>query len=117
MEKIFNNPKFNIYGAISMKNKYIYMKRKYTDYIEYFIYKINEITNEKFPIKYSSDRAYKLIVYNDLNKKMYLKEHLDEIELMNWDELYEITISEFIELFKTFIDYDNKSSKYFQIYN
>ena len=114
MEKIFNNAKFNIYGGIEMKNKYIFMKRKFTEYTEYFIYKINEITNEKFPIKYSSDRSYKLIVYNDYNKKMYLKEHLDEIELTNWDELYEISVQEFINIFKQFIEYDNKPGKYFQ---
>jgi len=113
MEKIFNNPKFNIYGGIGMKNKYIFMKRKFNEYIEYFIYKIDEITNEKFPIKYSSDRSYKLIVYNDYNKKMYLKEHLNEIELTNWDELYEISVQEFIVMFKQFIEYDDKLGKYF----
>lgn len=34
MEKIFNNPKINVYGGVSMKNKYIFMKRKYATYIE-----------------------------------------------------------------------------------
>ena len=48
MEKIFNNTKINVYGGLLMKNKYIFMKRKYDTYIEYYIYKIEEILNCKF---------------------------------------------------------------------
>lgn len=44
---------------------------------------------------------------------MILNDHLVNIELANWDELYEITTDEFNSLFKKFIDYDDKLSKEF----
>lgn len=113
MEKIFNNLKINVYGGSSMKNKYIFMKRKYNTYVEYYIYKIEEILNSNYPVIYKSNRSYKLIVQNDFNKKMTLNDHLINIELTNWDELYEITVGEFNSLFRKFIDYDNKLSKEF----
>ena len=111
MEKIFNNTKINVYGGLLMKNKYIFMKRKYDTYIEYYIYKIEEILKDHYPVIYKSNRSYKLIVQNDFNKKMILNDHLINIELTNWDELYEITTDEFNSLFRKFIDYDDKLSK------
>lgn len=96
-----------------MKNKYIFMKRKYDTYIEYYIYKIEEILKDHYPVIYKSNRSYKLIVQNDYNKKMILNDHLINIELTNCDELYEITTDEFNYLFRKFIDYDDKLSKEF----
>ena len=113
MEKIFNNLKINVYGGVSMKNKYIFMKRKYATYIEYYIYRIEEIINDNHPVIYKSNRSYKLTVQNDFNKRMIMDDHLVNIELANWDELYEITTDEFNSLFRKFIDYDNKLSKEF----
>ena len=113
MEKIFNNAKINVYGGLLMKNKYIFMKRKYDTYIEYYIYKIEEILKDHYPVIYKSNRSYKLIVQNDYNKKMILNDHLINIELTNCDELYEITTDEFNSLFRKFIDYDDKLSKEF----
>ena len=62
MDKIFNNPKINVYGGAGMLNKYIYMKREDNDNKLYFIYKINSIINEKFPVIYGCDKIYILVV-------------------------------------------------------
>ena len=115
MEKIFNNPKLNVYGGISMKNKFIYFNRKYSDYIEHYIFKINDILKDKYPIKYKVEKAYKFILYSDFNKEAYLRDNIKELDLTNYDELYEITISEFLEYFKLFIDYDCKPCKEFPL--
>lgn len=113
MEKIFNSPKVNVYGGTNMKNKYIYMSRKYDKYIEHYIYRIDDILNEIYPTKYKSSRSYKLTIFNDYNKKITLDPQLNEIELLNWDVLYEINIDEFLKYFKIFIEYDGKLGKEF----
>ena len=56
MDKIFNSPKANVYGGASMLNKYIYMKREDTENKMYFIYKIDSIINDKFPIIYECNK-------------------------------------------------------------
>ena len=115
MIKIFNSPKTNTYGGISMVGKYIFMSRRYVDYTEYFIYKIDEIYKDSFPSIYKSQRSYKLVVFKDPNKKIDLVDHLTGIELNAQDTLYEITINDFMKYLKIMIDYDAKKSKFFNI--
>lgn len=104
MDKIFNNPKVNVYGGRGMINKYIYMKRNYNDYIVYFIYQIIDVIKENFPTTYSCKKIYSLTVYKNGKTKASVNDNLVELKLENNDELYEININEYIAIFKLFID-------------
>ena len=52
MDKIFNSPKTNVYGGVSMLDKYIYMKREDIENKMYFIYHIKSILKDSFPSTY-----------------------------------------------------------------
>ena len=52
MDKIFNSPKTNVYGGVSMLDKYIYMKREDVENKMYFIYHIKSILKDSFPSTY-----------------------------------------------------------------
>ena len=105
MEKILNIPKYNTYGSNLVVNKYIYMKRDFLKYKIYYIYHISEITNEKFPIIYNCNRGFELITYKD--KKPSTVNDFKNIKLENNDLLYEISIDEFLAIFKVFVECDN----------
>ena len=111
MEKILNIIKYNTYGLSSMQNKYIYMERHDLENDLYFIYKINLILNDKYPIKYECNRLYVLSVPKDKNKKAYVYDNLKELELSNNDTLYQISINEYLEIFKTFIELSGTTIK------
>lgn len=104
MDKIFNSPKANVYGGASMLNKYIYMKREDTENKMYFIYRINSIVNENFPVIYECIKTYILIVPKDKNKTLSVIDNVTKIELTNNDILYQISIDEYLGIFKVFVE-------------
>ena len=104
MDKIFNSPKANVYGGASMLNKYIYMKREDTENKMYFIYKIDSIINDKFPIIYECNKLYVLISPKNKNKENSVKDNLTKLELTNNDILYQISIDEYLGIFKVFVE-------------
>lgn len=104
MDKIFNNPKINVYGGAGMLNKYIYMKREDNDNKLYFIYKINSIINENFPVIYGCDRMYVLIAPKNQKQNITVKDNINSIELLNTDILYQLSIDEFLGIFKVFVE-------------
>lgn len=113
MEKILNSAKTNVYGSIGMLNKYIYMKREDNENKFYFIYKIKSIVNESFPVIYGCDKLYILIVSKNTNKEITVKDDINNIELLNNDILYQISIDEYLEIFKLFIEYQGTKTKIF----
>lgn len=111
MDKIFNSPKANVYGGASMLNKYIYMKREDTENKMYFIYKINSIINDKFPIIYECNKLYVLIAPKNKSKENSVKDNLTKLELTNNDILYQISIDEYLKMFKMFVEYEGTKMK------
>lgn len=111
MDKILNNPRVNIYGNSGMINKYIYMKREDKENTMYFIYKINSILNDKFPVIYECNRLYILIIPKDKNKENIVKDDLTKLELTNNDVLYQMSIDEYLGIFKIFVNYDGTKMK------
>ena len=104
MDKIFNNPKINVYGGVSMLNKYIYMKREDNENKFYFIYKIESILKEIFPVTYSCNKLYILCVPKDKNKKITVIDNINKLELANNDILYQISVEEYLGMFKVFVE-------------
>lgn len=104
MDKIFNNAKINVYAGAGMLNKYIYMKREDNNNKLYFIYKINSIINEKFPVTYECNKMYILVVPKNQNQYITVKDNINSIELLNTDILYQISIDEYIGIFKIFVE-------------
>lgn len=104
MEKILNNPKLNFYGGIGMVNKYIYMKREDSEKFLYFIYRIEKIENKSFPIKYECTKAYILSIYKDYKTTATVYDNIKIIELNNNDILYQISIEEYIAIFRAFVE-------------
>lgn len=115
MEKILNILKYNNYGNSSMINKYIYMERHNNDNDMYFIYHINDILNENFPIKYKCNRLYILDIPKDKNKKTYVHDNLTELELSNNDTLFQISFDEYLKYFKSFIELSGTTDKHLDI--
>ncbi len=110
MDKIFNSAKTNVYGGVGMLNKYIYMKREDKDNKLYFIYKINSIINENFPVIYGCDKMYVLV--SPKNKQdITVKDNINSIELLNNDVLYQISIDEYLKIFKSFVEYQGTRNK------
>jgi hypothetical protein len=110
MDKIFNSAKTNVYGGVGMLNKYIYMKREDKDNKLYFIYKINSIINENFPVIYGCDKMYVLV--SPKNKQdITVKDNINSIELLNNDVLYQISIDEYLKIFKLFVEYQGTRNK------
>jgi len=104
MDKIFNSLKANVYGGVSMLNKYIYMKREDVENKMYFIYHIKSILKDSFPITYECNKAYILIVPKDKNKTLSVIDNVTKIELTNNDILYNISVDEFLGIFKVFVE-------------
>ena len=110
MDQIFNSAKTNVYGGVGMLNKYIYMKREDKDNKLYFIYKINSIINEIFPVIYGCDKMYVLV--SPKNKQdITVKDNINSIELLNNDVLYQISIDEYLKIFKSFVEYQGTKMK------
>lgn len=110
MDKIFNSAKTNVYGGVGMLNKYIYMKREDKDNKLYFIYKINSIINENFPVIYGCNKMYVLV--SPKNKQdITVKDNINSIELLNNDVLYQISIDEYLKIFKLFVEYQGTRNK------
>ena len=105
MDKIFNNVKVNIYGGVGMIHKYIYMKREDKENKMYFIYQIESIINDKFPIIYKCNKSYVLVVPKNANKPCTVLDKLKNIELTNNDVLYNMDINEYLKIFKLFVEY------------
>lgn len=111
MEKILNNPKFNVYGGLGMLNKYIYMKREDSENKFYYLYKINNIINDVNPIKYECIKMYILVVPKNTNKSITVKDSIKTIELTNNDILYQISIDEYLGIFKVFVECQGTTNK------
>ena len=104
MDKIFNSLKANVYGGVSMLDKYIYMKREDVENKMYFIYHIKSILKDSFPITYECIKAYILIVPKDKNKTLSVIDNVTKIELTNNDMLHNISVDEFLRIFKIFVE-------------
>jgi len=111
MNKIFNSAKTNVYGGVGMLNKYIYMKREDNNSKLYFIYKVNSIINEKFPIIYECDKMYVLVVSKNRTQDITVKDNINSIELLNTDILYQISIDEYLKIFKLFVEHQGTKNK------
>lgn len=111
MEKILNILKYNTYGLPSMLNKYIFMERQDMENHLYFIFQIKSILHETFPTKYECNRLFILNIPKDKNKKAYVYDNFDELELLNTDTLYQISIEEYLKFFKVFIDISDTTKK------
>ena len=103
MDKIFNTPKTNVYGGVGMLNKYVYMKREDVENKMYFIYHIKSILKDSFPIAYECEKLHILVVPKDKNKTLSVIDNVTKIELTNNDILYDISIDEYLGMFKTFV--------------
>ena len=111
MDKIFNNPKINVYGGAGMLNKYIYMKREDNDNKLYFIYKVKSIINENFPVIYGCDKMYVLVAPKNRKQDITVKDNINSIELLNNDILYQMSIDEYIGVFRSFVEYQGTKTK------
>lgn len=111
MEKILNILKYNTYGLSNMINKYVYMERHDANNNTYFIYQIKSILCEKFPVKYKCNRLYILNIPKDNNKKAYIYDNLDELELSNSDTLFQLSFDEYLKYFKAFISISDTNDK------
>jgi hypothetical protein len=52
-----------------------------------------------------------LNIPKDKNKKAYIYDNFTELELLNTDTLYEISIEEYLKFFKVFIDISDTTKK------
>ena len=104
MDKIINNPKLNIYGNEGMVNKHIFMRRKDNEKFTYFIYQITKVLKNKFPITYECSRLYILTIFKDHKTKASVNDKLTVLELDNNDVLNEISVEEYIAIFKVFVE-------------
>lgn len=111
MEKILNILKYNTYGLVSMLNKYIYMERHDPESDLYFIFKIVNIEHPKNPIKYNCDRLFILNIQKDKKDKAYVYDNLKDIELTNNDTLYQISLNEYLTIFKSFVKLSGTTEK------
>ena len=111
MDKILNIIKYNTYGLPPMINKYIFMERHNLENDMFYIYQIKSIINEIYPTKYECNRLFILNIPKDKNKKAYIYDNLIELELTNNDMLYQISIDEYLGLFKAFIEISGTTSK------
>lgn len=112
MNKIFNNPKINIYGSSAMINKYIYMKRITTDMTLYHIYKIDKVINEDtYNIIYESERSFVFKVPKDKNQCAYTYDDIKQIHINAYDELYELSKNEWLNTFRVFVENDGIKAK------
>ena len=103
MNKIFNTPKINVYGGCGMLNKYVYMKREDKENKMYFIYQIASIIKDTFPITYNCNKLFVLIVPKNKSKQITVIDNLNKVELTNNDILYDISVNEYLAMFKTFV--------------
>ena len=111
MDKIFNNPKINVYGGTGMLNKYIYMKREDNENKLYFIYRVKSIINENFPVIYGCDKMYVLVAPKNRKQDITVKDNINSIELLNTDILYQLSINEFLGIFKAFVELQSTKNK------
>ena len=87
-----------------MKNKLIYMIRTDLKGDIHFIFKIDNVENSSLPIKYSCSRIYALLIPKEKNDKACIFDNLTDLELTNNDILYQLSSSEYLSIFKTFIN-------------
>lgn len=111
MEKILNILKYNTYGLNPMINKHIYMERHDLNNDMYFIFQVKSILSEKLPVKYECNRLYILEVPKDKNKKAYVHDNLRKLELLNNDTLYQISLDEYLGIFKSFVELSGSKMK------
>lgn len=109
MDKILNITKYNTYGLSSMVSKYVFMERNETNCDIFYIYQIKSILNEIFPTKYECYRGYELIVPK--GKKLSSTNKFETLELNNNDTLYEISLDEYLSIFKVFVEYSGTNIK------
>lgn len=111
MDKILNISKYNTYGLSSMIDKYIYMERNDINNDIFFIYQIKSILNDKLPIKYECNRLYVLNIPKDKNKKAFVYDNLTTLELLNNDTLYQLTLDEYLGIFRSFVSISDTNIK------
>lgn len=107
MKKIEYNIKIDNYSNPEMIDKSIYMKRNLNNIDYHIIFKINDIIKSK-PAIYNISKKYILEVPKDGICKVY--DNTDNVELRYNDILYEIDRSEYIDLFKCFVENEGINS-------
>ena len=111
MEKLLNIIKYNTYGMPSLIDKYVFMELHDINNDIYFIFQIKEILNATLPYKYSCNRLYVLNIPKNKKEKAYLYDNLTEIELLYNDTLFQISFTEYLNYFKSFIDISDTTKK------
>ena len=91
-----------------MIGRYIYMKRylKKENITVFYIYKIDSIITE-YPTRYKTQNCYRFVVPDNTNMKVFVYDDVNEIQLSYTDDtLYEMTHDEWLDTFRTFVQYD-----------
>jgi hypothetical protein len=81
------------------------MKREDNENKLYFIYKIKSIINENFPVTYECDKIYILVVSKNKKQNITVKDNINKVELLNTDILYQISIDEYLGMFRSFVEF------------
>lgn len=107
MKKLDND----IYGDQNINGKYIYLKRSDAENDMYYIFKIISIINAEYPVKYGIHGCYMMLVPQNNERKAYVYDRYNELELKYTDELYELTYDEWLNTFRTFVKYEGEYVK------
>jgi len=110
MELIKRDNKANNYFDNNLIGKYIYLKRSNKDMIIHRIFKINDLLNSN-PITYKVDKQYYFTVPFNQECKCFCYNGTNVIELDYREEIYSITDSEYLNMFRTFVNFDGYLSK------
>lgn len=110
MQKILNNSNQNNYISKSLIGKYLYFKDERSDSYLYYIFTINNIElQEDESIIYKTNKCYMLYVPKNKELKAYVYDNYDKVTITLKHELYEMTFTEFVNTFRTFVNNDGKS--------
>ena len=110
MKQIFYNKDIKNYISKDIIGKYIYYKEERQDsYLYYICYvkdiDFNDATNN---IIYYTNKCYLLFVPKNKDLKAFVYDNYDKINISVKFDLYELTFTEFVNTFRTFIDNDGK---------
>ena len=110
MQQILNNNKQNNYISKNLINKYIYVKLEKSDSNLYYIFSIKSIDSEiDYPnIVYYTNKCYLMYVPKNNECRAFVYDNYDKVSISMNDELYELSFSEFVNTFRTFIQNHGK---------
>lgn len=111
MKQILNDKNTNNYASQDIIGKYIYFKDERPDSNLYYILTVKSIevdSDNSDEIIYLTHKCYLLFVPKNKECKIHLYDNYDKVKISSKFDLYEMTLSEYVNTFREFIKNDGK---------